>query len=239
MGKYSLILWACALIGAPVSASNLPGSMSEADVDRVIEIIGVAGTGRLLRSAEAYESFPGLKFGFEVLMVPGRNLATLGDGTGNISSVTPTPRIYLAKGLFLDLELILSVFPPSEVNTVSSFSGILKYTFFQEQATWLSGSFFLGVTKINAFSGNYTGTNVEVGMVLSRDYVRIKPFLGASALLVSGEVGTTFTTGRSSGSIATLHAFAGTEIELPLNFTVQLDLFNLALGASLFVGKKF
>ena len=43
----------------------------------------------------------------------------------------------------------------------------------------------------------------------------------------------------TSGSENTLHIFAGAEIELPVNLTFQVDLFNLAVSASVFFGKKF
>ena len=233
----TILFWA--ILSPQAHAAKLSAGLTGADVDRVVEVIGLSSTGRLLRSAEAYESWPGVKMGFEVNLVPGRNLNTLGDGTGTLNSITPSPRLYIAKGLFYDIELILNFFPPSEVNAIASFSAFLKHTFYQEQSSWLSGAFFLGLTTIDGFSGNYKGTNVEVGMVISRDYVRLKPFVGLSALFARGELGQGFVTGRNTSTVATLHAFAGAEFELPLNMSFQVDLFNLAFGGSLFIGKHF
>lgn len=228
------------LLLASVSAKGLPGSLGDADVDRVVEVVGIGGATRLLRSAEAYESWPGMKFGFEVLMVPTRNLNSLGDGTGTLPGLLPTPRLYLAKGLFSELELILNFFPPSDVNRIATLGLLVKYTFFQEKDSWLSAAFYGAYTRIKGFEGKYKGTDIEVGMVVSKDLVRLKPYVSLGALLASGSVSPDIvSTPKTSSSFSTLHIAIGTEVDYPIHFAGQIDFWNLSLGASFFVGKKF
>lgn len=231
------------LLGLSLSAigASLPGQLGVSDLDRVTEVVGFAASSRLMRSAECYDSFPGIKFGFEVTMVPTKNLNALGDATGSVPGFAPSPRLFLSKGLFWDTELILSAFPSSDANPISSVGGLLKYTFFQEKEGWLSAATFLGFTRIHAFGNQYQGTDVELGMVISKDYVRIKPYLGFGVLYANGKFDRAVLRSGidDSASLATLHLTLGTEIELPLNVTAQVDLMNLSLGGSVFVGKKF
>ena len=80
-----------------------------------------------------------------------------------------------------------------------------------------------------------------MGVIFSRDYVRLKPFVSLSALVVKGEINQDRLRANVDNTSwrSTLHASIGTEIELPVNMTAQLDFFNLAVGGSVFVGKKF
>ena len=240
-----VIQWIAVLVLAitsQASASTLSGKLTPSDISRINEIVGIPSVARPLRSAESYESWPGLKIGFEVLFLGERGLNDLGDRSGTLPKVSPVPRLYLSKGLFYDLEMTISFFPTSEVNPVSTLGVIFKYCFYQEQSDWLSIAAFLGFTDVEAFRSAYHGTDVEAGILLSKDFVRLKPYLGLGVLAARGEVSrTTLATGVTENSawVSTLHAFLGTEIELPLTFGAQVDLFNLSLGASFFVGKKF
>lgn len=233
-----LALW----LAAPLSASTLPGALGPSDVGRVVEIVGVPSVARPMRSAESYSTWPGLKLGFEVFTLGERGLNSLGNGTGTLPGLSPVPRLYLSKGLFYDTEITLSFFPTSEVNPVATLGVIFKYCFYQEQADWLSIAGYLGFTDVEAFRSQYHGTDVEIGVIFSKDWVRMKPYLGLGVLAARGEVDRALlATGVTDNDawVSTLHAFLGTEIELPLTFGAQVDLFNLSLGASFFVGKKF
>lgn len=229
-------------LAAHAHASTLPGGLNPSDIGRVVEIVGIPAAARLMRSAEAYPTWPGIKIGFEVLAVGERGLNDLGNKAGTLPAVNPIPRLYLSKGLFNDLELTLSFFPTSEVNPISTLGVVFKYCFYQEQADWLSIAAFLGFTDVEAFKSAYHGTDIEVGVVISKDYVRIKPYIGLGILAARGEVDRALLVAGNTDNDAwsnTLHAFIGTEVELPLTFGAQLDFFNLSLGASFFVGKKF
>lgn len=238
-----LASWALGLAFCGLAhGSQLPGNLSPSDVDRVTEIVGVHSAMRMMRSAETYPSFPGVKLGVEVFSLAERGLNNLGDGTGNLPGLNPVPRLYLAKGLFLETELVFSFFPVSDVNPVATLGVMVKHCFYQETETWLSLAFYGAVTDVEGFNSAYDGTGVEVGVVASRDYVRLKPYVGLGALAVRGEVNPSLLAAGNTDNdtwVTTLHAFIGAEIELPLNFTVQADLYNLSFGMSFFVGKKF
>ena len=79
-----------------------------------------------------------------------------------------------------------------------------------------------------------------MGLEISKDYVRLKPYLGAGILLAQANLATSLVNGPITGaSYATIHTFFGAEIEMPVNVTVQLDLMNLTLQGSIAFTKHF
>lgn len=239
MGRARLLL--LLVVGASrLFAASLPTGLSSTEIDHLVEVIGAGSTVRLLRSAEPYELFPGLKLGMEVAIVPTRDLNNMGNQDGSLPVAIPVPRFYFAKGLFFNLELILNLFPVSIASSLSTFGGSLKWAFFDESANWLHGAIFLTFTNISGFDRAFTGNNIEMGGVISKDYVRLKPYLGGGLLFARGNISPAYAkTAETGGAHSTLHLFVGGEVELPLSLGFQLDLFNLSPAGTLFFGKKF
>jgi len=239
MGRVSLLFLALAF-NTQAHAASLPTGLGPIEIDRLVEVIGTGATARLLRSAEPYELFPGIKLGLEIAIVPTRDLNNMGNQDGSLPAALPVPRFYFCKGLFFNLELILNLFPVSIANSLSTFGGSLKWAFFDENKNWLHGAMFVTFTTITGFDSAFSGNNIEMGAVLSKDYVRIKPYLGGGLLFARGNVAPSYArTADTSGGHSTLHLFIGGEVELPLNVGFQLDLMNLSPSGTLFFGKKF
>lgn len=231
----------CALVLAPsLRAANLPGALAPAEIDRVVELVGTGATTRIIRSGEPYELWPGLKVGMEIAVVPSHDVNLMGDQLGSLPAAIPVPRLFLVKGLAFNLELAINFFPFSLVNSISTFGGSLKWSFLDEAATFMHGAAFFSFTNISAFDRTYSGSNIEIGGVISKDYVRLKPYLGAGILFAKGSVNPGLArTSDNTGSHSTLHGFLGAEIELPVDVGFQLDLMNLSPSGSIFFGKKF
>lgn len=223
-----------------LNAASLPSGLVPTEIEGVVRILGFPAVTRLLRSAEAYKPWPGIKVGGEVTISSTQDLATLGDKNGSVPQFTLLPRLYLSKGLFSELELILSTFPIRDPVGVATIGGILKWTFYQEKETWLSAAAYFGYTRVYAFHSDYVGNDVEFGIYFSKDWVRLKPFLGAAMLFAEGSVRPVLAkTAATSALQSTLHTFLGAEWEFPLNLGFQVDLMNLTPMGSLFIGKKF
>jgi len=231
-----------AFVTSPVArAASLPGNLTPPEIDEIIQVVGLGSATKMMRSAEAYrEFFPGLKLGLEINVFTSKNIGSFGDQTGSVPGFVPMPRLYIAKSLFFDLEFIFSVFPSSFMHTTSSYGGILKWTFYNEKENYLSAAAYVGYTKVSAFSGDFEGSDIELGAVASKDYVRLRPYIGAGLLFASGTVRRELSQAADNGgSQSTIHAFIGAEFNFPINVTVQLDFMNLAPQGSLFFGKKF
>ncbi|MEZ4752306.1 MAG: hypothetical protein R3B54_17240 [Bdellovibrionota bacterium] len=219
-------------------AASLPTGMSQSDVDKTVQVLGTGGATRLMRSAEPYPFYPGFKIGFEALFFSSSSLIGLGNGDGSVPPVLFIPRLYLAKGLIADVDLILSLLPGGIVPSLSTVGAALKWTFLSEREN-IPGSIaaYFSYTSLRGLD-RYVGTDLEFGLLASRDLVRVRPFLGLGVLLASGTVQNTVS-GQLEGKHSAFHLFGGIEWELPANITLQLDLMNLNVQGSLLVGKRF
>jgi len=236
----TLLALLLAFAAVRVLAANLPGGLVPAEIDAVTQSIGFSATSRLLRSAETYPSWPGAKLGMELAVAPSRGIGGLGNGTGSIPSAHLVPRFFIAKGLFTDIELVLSFFPMLGPTGFKSMGGFLKWSYHRESTTWLASAAYFGYTSITAYNGDYEGSNAEFGTVFSKDLVRLKPFAGGGILFAQGTVARTLAATSARSSLqATLHLFLGAELEFPVNVTFQFDLMNLVPMATLSVAKKF
>ncbi len=221
------------------SAATLPKSLTRAEVDGVVSKMGFGGAARLMRSTETYDPFPGIKMGLEVGFIPTNELNTYGDLTGSIPSVTPSPRFYLAKGLFNGTEIILNFFSPDIIDSLATIGGILKWNFYKESESWFSSAAYLGYTRVSAFKGSYTGDDFELGIYASKDYVRVKPYAGGSLLFAHGTVPIENAVSSNTAWESTLRLFLGLEIEMLANLTIQAELIRFSPAASVLVAAKF
>lgn len=215
--------------------------MSQGEVDRTVEILGHGSTGRLMRSAESYPFAGGTKLGVELTLVPASSITTFGDEQGSVPSLIPAPRIFFAKGLFFDVEFILNFMTSGLYDTLSTKGFLLKWTFAREKEKWMSTAIYAGYTKVTGFSSSYLGSNLEAGMVASKDYVKLRPYAGLGILLARGSVSRELVKASADNSAlqSTLHGFVGAEIQNPIDMAFQIDFMNLSLRAALFLGKRF
>lgn len=221
------------------AGAMLPGALSVPQINDITKTLGMGSATRLLRAADAYPSYPGFKIGAEVLLLSPGHLGQLGNQTGAVTNLLPVPRFVLAKGLFSDLELVFS-FLPFSLGTVSTVGGALKWTFAPESEQWLAMAAWVGFTSATAYDGEFRGQTLEVGMVISKDYVRIKPFLGAAVMGARGNVAPGLALGpNESQTLLGTHVFAGFEIEMPVQLTIQIEAVNTDPAASFFIGKHF
>lgn len=235
-----VIAAALASLARPAEGATLPGLLSPDEVGTVVSELGASGVTRLMRAADEYpQFFPGMKLGLQFdLFFPG-NLDQLGAKNGSVPGFIPQPRLYLSKGLFMGLELILSFFPSSVMGTLGSTGFILKWSFYKEEERDLSVAAFAGYTSLSGFSNTYSGTTLETGFYFSKDFVRLVPYMGMAGIHASGEVPQGLASGSNSASALVIHSFLGCEFNFPVNITAQIDLFNITPRMGIFFGKKF
>lgn len=242
----SFILLTCFLFPQSfLFATRLPGLMAPAELEKTIRVIGYGSTSRVMRSAESYNLWPGMKFGFELPFVNSNGLADDGDGKGTVPGIVFSPRLYIAKGLLDNFEMILNFFKEDMVATPGTFGAIFKYTYHSETTEWASMAAFVGLTSVSAYHGSilggggYNGKNIEVGTYLSKDYVRFKPYGGLGVLFAEGTVAQMNAKENVSDWEGTVHLFAGIEFIWPVNLTLQIDFMNLTAMGSLMFGYVF
>lgn len=247
--KYFLFLGFFLFSPTVIWAAKLGGGLRPAEVQNIVQRVGFGSAGRLMRSAEAYPSWAGIKVGLELPITPSGGIGEYGDGKGTIGGVLLGPRLYLCKGLADGFEIIFNFFKPQMLNTPGTFGAILKYNFVNEEKSWATSSVYVGYTSVSSFTSSksaelspviaYNGTDIEIGAYSSRDYVKLKPYAGIGVLLANGSIDPELVVSESSAWQGTLHLFVGSEFEWPVNFTAQLDFMNLSMMGSLAFGFKF
>ncbi|MBI1861696.1 MAG: hypothetical protein HYR96_12335 [Deltaproteobacteria bacterium] len=225
-------------LGTMDAWAGLPTGLSQSDINRLVEMLGPTATTRLMRSAEPYEMFPGMRFGVEVSFIPTGQIDNLGDRNGTLAGMNPTPRVSFTKGIVSGFEFELNYFPDSVMNVVSAMGGALKWRLMDEREGFLSGALFAAYTSLIGFEKVFTGRNFELGGVVSKDYVRLRPFAGAGFIFSSGEVASNFAQRASerNGSFYTIHTYIGCEVLLPMTLVFQIDMMNLSPMFSILIG---
>lgn len=234
------LIGALCLLPSLLFAEGLPGHLTTDDINNVVRIMGTGSAMRILRSAEPSPIFIGFRIGLELTLFGKGDLNDLGDKAGTLPNFQPTPRLYLAKGLPLNLEFLFTYFPGSVINTVNTVGGMMKWTFYDEKTEMLSGCAYFGMTGVKAFSSQYSGTDYELGALVSKDYTRLRPYLGGGFLLSQGTIlkGLTIAP-ENTGSHIAIHLFGGFEYDLPITLSAQLDFMNFSPSISVMVAQKF
>jgi hypothetical protein len=226
------------LTGA-AQAARLPNGLDEEAVRRIALVVGAPMSARTMRSAETLATWPGIKAGVEMPMALTNASNEVGNGNGIPEAVSLVPRIFLAKGLPWGIELGLSLAPAVSPTGNATFGGTVKVQFADERDGFVSAAAYGGFTRVDAFRGDWRSNNFEAGVIASKDYVRVRPFVGAGALAVFGEVEATLAVASPRASTLLVHTFLGAEIEYPANFTLQVDFYNTRPGFSGFVGYRW
>ncbi|NBX83296.1 hypothetical protein EBQ90_09435 [bacterium] len=237
------------IYGPSLSAAKLSGQLKPAEIQTLVQKVGFGSASRLLRSAETYPLWAGMKIGLELPITPSGGLAEYGDGMGTIGGLLMGPRLYLCKGLSDGFEITFNFFKPEMLNTPGTLGAILKYNFLTEERAIATISAFAAYTTVNSFTSSqsdelnpviaYSGADFEVGVYGSKDYVKFKPYGGVGVLMAQGTVIPELAVSQNSAWQGTIHLFVGSEFEWPMNFSAQVDFMNLAMMGSLGWAFKF
>jgi hypothetical protein len=193
-----------------------------------------------MRSAEVYPLWPGIRIGLEMTACSLATIKDLGNRNGSFPTLFPMSRLYIAKGLGRNLELIMNLFPFTLPYYVTSWSFWIKWAFMTEQKSWAAIAPYMGLSFTSAFNDNFVGNHLEFGAVASKDMVRMKPYAGGGFAFSGGSVLDAGSTTRTAGALQlALHLYVGAEFELPIHLAAQLELMNLVPGASFTVSQKF
>lgn len=234
------VIWVLLVaISQPGNAAKLPEGISADELNTLIGTLGLGNATRVMRSAEAYPAFPGLKISLETNLVPSGAINELGNGSASLPILIPSPKLNITKGLGMGFETSLNVSTESILETMGTVGFLGKWTCIEEKDSFATGAFFLSFTRLNGFKENYKGNDFEVGMLASKDFVRLKPFVGFGLLLANATVTKSVSPTVQDGTVLRPHLFFGGEVELPMNITFQLDFSGLMPSGSFSLGYQF
>jgi len=236
--RFSTLLMVSLFVPA-AQAARLPNGLDVEAVRRLALVVGAPMSVRTLRSAETLDVWPGIKAGVEMPLAMTNAANEVGNANGIPEAVSLLPRLFVAKGLPGQFEFSLSFAPNVSPTGNASYGATFKWQFVDEKERPFAAAAYGGFTRVDVFRGDWKSTNLEAGLLISKDYVRLRPFLGAGILSVFGEVEANLAVGANTATAILLHTFVGAEIEYPANFTLQLDFYNTRPGFSVFTGLRW
>ncbi|NQW44115.1 MAG: hypothetical protein HQ462_01770 [Deltaproteobacteria bacterium] len=241
MRGFLVIVYGLVTIGLVSSSlgARLPKGLTSSELDTLIHILGTGNVTKVMRSAEAYPQFPGIKLSLETTLVPSANLNTLGNSSASLPILIPSPRLTLTKGLGMNFEAAINFSTPELLQTIATLGVLAKWTLLNESDTFASSAIFGSYTRLNGFNNTFTGNDFEVGFLSSKDFVRLKPYLGMGLILASATVAKSISPIAQSGTALTPHLFLGAEIELPMTIALQLDFTDWLPSGSFSLGYRF
>jgi hypothetical protein len=236
---WNILLGAVAFTTQTLSAARLPRGISADDLGTLIQTLGMGNATRVMRSAEAYPTLPGLKISLETALVPSGSLSELGNNSASLPVLIPSPKLNITKGLGRGLEASLNISTESILDTMGTVGFLGKWTYLEEKDSFATAALFLSFTKLSGFKESFKGSDFELGVLASKDFVRLKPFVGLGLLLANATVTKTISPQVQNGTVLRPHLFLGGEIELPMNITFQIDFAGLSPSGSFSLGYQF
>jgi len=221
------------------AAARLPKGISPDELNTLIGTLGFGNATRVMRSAEAYPTFPGLKLSLETTLVPSGAISELGNNSASLPVLIPSPKLNITKGLGRGLEASLNISTESILDTMGTVGFLGKWTYLEEKDSFATAALFLSFTKLSGFKESFKGSDFELGVLASKDFVRLKPFVGFGLLLANATVTKTISPQVQNGTVLRPHLFLGGEIELPMNITFQIDFAGLSPSGSFSLGYQF
>ncbi len=227
-------LWAIELF-----AARLPRNITEGQLSTLVKTLAFGNATKTMRSAEPYPALPGFKIALETTLVPSGNINEMGDGSASLPIVIPSPRLHLTKGVGQDLEFSINLSTQQLLQTMASIGMMGKWSFIDEKDSFATAALFSSFTQLKGFDNTYSGKDFEVGVLASRDYVRIKPYVGVGLLLATASVPKSICNITQTKTVFTPHLFFGSEIELPMNISLQIDFADSVPTGSFALGYRF
>ena len=227
-------LWAIELF-----AARLPRNITEGQLSTLVKTLAFGNATKTMRSAEPYPALPGFKIALETTLVPSSNMNDMGDGSASLPLVIPSPRLHLTKGVGQDLEFSINLSTQQLLQTMASIGMMGKWSFIDEKDSFATAALFSSFTQLNGFNDSFSGKDFEVGVLASKDYVRLKPYIGAGIILATASVPKSICTVTQNKTVFSPHLFVGAEIELPMNISLQLDFADSVPTGSFALGYRF
>lgn len=237
--KIYFLVFSLSLASSKLYAARLPQGTNENELSQLVQTLAFGNVTKVMRSAEAYPTFPGFKIAIETTLIPSGNLNEMGDGSASLPKIIPSPRVILSKGIGLNTELSFNLSSQQLIETMASYGLLAKWSFMNEQDFFATSAAFTSFTNLSGFNDTFNGKEFEIGILASKDFVRLKPYLGLGLLLATASVPKTVCMITQQKTVFGPHIFIGAEVELPMNITLQLDFTDWIPSSSFALGYRF
>jgi hypothetical protein len=220
---------------------SFPNNLSRPEGQEIANAYGMQNVHRMNGPANSIGIFPGVYPGVEFMMIFPPKVENVGIGNGQLSRFMPTPRIFVTKGLPLNIDINLHAMPFFLLPAYHGWGANVKWAFLTEQV-----SFAALAVKVSydysefVFSAIKTGTFGLSG-VISQDFVGFIPYAGIGLLYSGSTLDAAFNKSGNKEVFESLgfHGFVGTQIKSPLTFNLEIGMAGTSFYAGVSVGKNF
>lgn len=152
----------------PCGAITIPGYLSHADRQEVVETLGLTSSTKLLSNPYPLGGYSGFEVGYSISFINIRDISRLGcavGSTGCPNTETSTEdelrysKITIGKGLYNNIDLFMHFAPPVGDAGISEYGGALRWGFYQAEFLPINVSLVLHANQINV-QDKFVGQNL-------------------------------------------------------------------------------
>ncbi|MCB0421177.1 MAG: hypothetical protein KDD61_09275 [Bdellovibrionales bacterium] len=208
---------------------EIPTGLQKADLEKVIRILGLPTSTKLVSDPYPLGGYDGLELGLSLEIVRTTDLGHLGNKTSTQREFQ-FPRLSVGKGLYNDVDLFFHFIPYSKESQVSEFGGLIRWTFYKGNYLPISWSLMAHGNSLNV-ADRFINETYGVEMLIGLNAEDFSIYFGGGQLSSTGkfvravldETDTTFnliaTDNSRNASVYQLHTFVG------INFALYESLF--------------
>ncbi len=211
-------------------ALNLPTGLTPEDQAKVLEILGLGTSSKILSDPYPLGGYSGVEVGLSVERIPVSDLGRLGNKAESQEFFT-YPKIFLGKGLFYDLDVFLHFIPFNEGTGLSEFGGMLRWGFFQSDNIPANISIVIHGNSSN-LSNQFTSTSIGADLITGINVSYFSIYTGVGLIEVDGRFvggvnGVTSSGSEENTKISRLHTLIGFTLQYkPYFIAVQIDQYD-------------
>lgn len=180
------------LIGCFAHGLELPRQLEAADQVRLVELLGVASTNKLLDRPYSLGGFSGLEVSLSYEFIDLTEVNQLGcrpgasgcPNTGGSETSLSLPRVHVGKGLYQDVDIFFHFIPPFKQDRVFDYGGSLRWTFYEGKFLPFYSSVVVQGSEIN-FMDSFTSQNMSADLVMGANVEGVTLYFGMGYVLAN------------------------------------------------------
>ena len=219
-----------ALLGSSSSALakiQIPKNLTQADRSKIVEIIGLGSTPKLLSDPYPLGGYKGLELGIGSEVLTTSEIGRLGSKASTAAEISYSI-LRIGKGLYNDIDIFLQFMPQTQSDELANFGGHLRWGIYQAEYVPFHLSLVVSLNSMNF--GNLITTNAQAAdFVGSFNVYDVTLYAGAgsaraSAIFIGGTDGVTDTGQTELQNSTSSHFLAGIHLKFSsVFFAMQMD----------------
>lgn len=195
---------------------QIPTNLSAEDQRKVVQVLGFSSAIKFLGDPFPLGGYSGFEFGVSMEFIPTSEIATLGN------KASPQPELSymslaMGKGLYNNMDVFVHVSPFRQAENITSYGGMLRWSFFQAEYVPAYLSLALSVNSVN-FQNKIVMTNQSSDLVAGFNVQDLTLYagggvIGSAGIFMGGAGGVTSSGGETNVRMSEIHYLAGVSIK--------------------------